>query len=145
MGMPTLKRFARPLDWTQIEAVLRRYGQLVATDQAMPQQALPPVMIRFPGESRRHVRARSATVSSPFDRKGPEDPVYLYLHMENFQDPGQRPPPRLEGLDEDALSSLPIPPPLATPRALGEDKEQMTPAAAPKRRARQRRSRGPRQ
>lgn len=146
MGMPTLKRFARPLDWTQIEAVLRDYGQLVATDQAKPQQALPPVMIRVPGESRRHVRARSATVSSPFDRSGSDDPVYLYLHMENFQDPGQRPPPRLEGLDEDALSSLPIPPPLVTPRALAEeDKEQMTPASPPKRRARQRRSRGPRQ
>ena len=29
MGMPTLKRFARPLDWANLDAVLRRYARKV--------------------------------------------------------------------------------------------------------------------
>ena len=34
MGMPTLKRFARPLGWAGIDAVLRRYARKVRKARA---------------------------------------------------------------------------------------------------------------
>ena len=40
MGMPTLKRFARPLDWAGIDAVLRGYARTVQKASARGQKAL---------------------------------------------------------------------------------------------------------
>ena len=47
MGMPTLKRFARPLDWAGMDAVLRRYARKVRKAHAEGQQARPLLEIRF--------------------------------------------------------------------------------------------------
>ena len=62
-------------------------------------EALPPLVLRLPGETRKHLLARlgdtvdssplcsepflsrSLTISSPFERKGSQEPIYLYLHM----------------------------------------------------------------
>jgi len=103
MGMPTLKRFARPLDWAGLETALRGYARGVRKAQAHGEEAekqvLPGLMLRLPGESRKHLLSRSLAVSSPFERKK-HDPVHLYLHMMDFQGPpSQR--PRMDGLDED--------------------------------------------
>ncbi|CAE7823072.1 unnamed protein product [Symbiodinium sp. CCMP2456] len=40
MGMPTLKRFARPLDWAGIDAVLRRYARKVRKAHAEGKEVL---------------------------------------------------------------------------------------------------------
>ncbi|CAE7945509.1 unnamed protein product [Symbiodinium sp. KB8] len=84
MGMPTLKRFARPLDWAGLEAALRGYARQVRRSQAhgkeAEKQVFPGLMLRLPGESRKHLLSRSLVVSSPFERQK-HDPVYLYLHM----------------------------------------------------------------
>ncbi|CAE7682844.1 unnamed protein product [Symbiodinium sp. CCMP2592] len=84
MGMPTLKRFARPLDWAGLEAALRGYARGVRKAQAQGEEAekqvLPGLMLRLPGESRKHLLSRSLAVSSPFERKK-HDPIHLYLHM----------------------------------------------------------------
>ena len=49
MGMPTLKRFARPLDWAGIDAALRRYAREVrkasASGQEAPQPSSPPCAV----------------------------------------------------------------------------------------------------
>ncbi|CAE7823062.1 unnamed protein product [Symbiodinium sp. CCMP2456] len=88
MGMPTLKRFARPLDWAGLEAALRGYARQVRKSQAHGEEAekqvLPGLMLRLPGESRKHLLSRSLAVSSPFERKK-HDPIHLYLHMMDFQ------------------------------------------------------------
>ncbi|CAE7201931.1 unnamed protein product [Symbiodinium necroappetens] len=41
MGMPTLKRFARPLDWAGLEAALRGYARQVRRSQAHGEEAGP--------------------------------------------------------------------------------------------------------
>ena len=42
MGMPTLKRFARPLDWAGIDGTLRRYARQVRKASARGQEARTP-------------------------------------------------------------------------------------------------------
>eukprot|EP00439_Symbiodinium_sp_Y106_P039865 s7759_g4.t2 len=87
MGMPTLKRFARPLDWAGLETALRGCARGVRKAQAHGEEAekqvFPGLMLRLPGESRKHLLSRSLAVSSPFERKK-HDPVHLYLHMMDF-------------------------------------------------------------
>ena len=39
MGMPTLKRFARPLDWAGLETALRGYARGVRKAQAHGEEA----------------------------------------------------------------------------------------------------------
>ena len=46
MGMPTVKRFARPLDWVGIDAVLRRYARTVQ-EAEFGQQAHSEGLERF--------------------------------------------------------------------------------------------------
>ncbi|CAE7517399.1 Herc2, partial [Symbiodinium pilosum] len=139
MGMPCLKQFARPLDWTGIEDGLRRYAELVDSGAAGGQQAIPPMMLRVPGEPRRHLRARMATLSSPFDRNAPGQPIYLYLHLQGFQVPRRRPTMRLEGVAEHLVGAS-LPPKPDERHLPGQEQDDLSPpTAAPKRKARQRR------
>eukprot|EP00439_Symbiodinium_sp_Y106_P001163 s2272_g1.t1 len=97
LGMPTLKRFARPLDWENLNGYLRHYAR-----QASEKQSLGSIMLRMPGESRKLLQARRATISSPYAQT-PNQPARLFLHLANFKD--KRPKnsrPRLAGLDENA-------------------------------------------
>eukprot|EP00439_Symbiodinium_sp_Y106_P011854 s5971_g1.t2 len=121
MGMPTLKRFARPLDWANLDAVLRRYARKVrkAHGEAQGQQgeeeeqALPSMTLRVPGESRKHLRSRRVAISSPFPRQHTTDDVFLYIHLQSFEEPRVRATLSLASLGEEtvgfegpALSSL---------------------------------------
>ena len=54
MGMPTLKRFARPLDWVGIDAVLRGYARTVR-EGACGQQARRDLPILLVAAGRRQV------------------------------------------------------------------------------------------
>ncbi|CAE7805592.1 unnamed protein product, partial [Symbiodinium necroappetens] len=88
MGMPTLKRFARPLDWAGMDAVLRRYARKVRKAHAEGQQvegeqeqALSSMTLRVPGESRKHLRSRRVTISSPFPRQHAAADVFLYVNL----------------------------------------------------------------
>ncbi|CAE7880189.1 unnamed protein product, partial [Symbiodinium necroappetens] len=112
MGMPTLKRFARPLDWVGIDAVLRGYARTVregACGQQVPEekQALPSMTLRVPGESRRHLRARHVSISSPFPRQHAAEDVFLFLHLVGFEGPPPPPTSRLGDLDEDQCPPSP--------------------------------------
>ena len=55
MGMPTLKRFARPLDWANLDAVLRRYARKVCKahgeNQGQQVRRGPFLRDRSPAES----------------------------------------------------------------------------------------------
>mmetsp|Transcript_61708 Transcript_61708/g.144483 ORF Transcript_61708/g.144483 Transcript_61708/m.144483 type:complete len:583 (-) Transcript_61708:51-1799(-) len=102
LGMPTLKRFARPLDWENLNGYLRHYARQVGKGQASEKQSLGSIMLRMPGESRKLLQARRATISSPYAQT-PNQPARLFLHLANFKD--KRPKnsrPRLAGLDENA-------------------------------------------
>ena len=58
--------------------------------------------LRIPGFStRKHLQARSAVISSPFERNSRDEPVHLFLHMMNFKGESKKEGPRLEGVDED--------------------------------------------
>ncbi|CAE7682793.1 unnamed protein product [Symbiodinium sp. CCMP2592] len=124
MGMPTLKRFARPLDWANLDAVLRRYARKVRKAYAEnpagqqveeEEQALPSMTLRVPGESRKHLRSRRVAISSPFPRQHTTDDVFLYIHLQSFEEPRVRATPSLASLGEEtpvdfegpALSSRP--------------------------------------
>eukprot|EP00439_Symbiodinium_sp_Y106_P029007 s5971_g3.t1 len=112
MGMPTVKRFARPLDWVGIDAVLRRYARTVQEaefGQQVPEekQALPSMTMRVPGESRRHLRARHVSISSPFPRHHAAEDVFLFLHLVGFEGPPPPPTSRLGDLDEDQCPPSP--------------------------------------
>ncbi|OLP84425.1 hypothetical protein AK812_SmicGene34705 [Symbiodinium microadriaticum] len=82
LGMPTLKRFARPLDWENLNGYLRHYARQVGKGLASEKQSLGSIMLRMPGEARKLLQAR---------------------HLANFKDKRPRNSrPRLAGLDEDA-------------------------------------------
>ncbi|CAE7823080.1 unnamed protein product [Symbiodinium sp. CCMP2456] len=112
MGMPTLKRFARPLDWVGnagIDAVLRRYARKVRKAHAEnpgqqveeEEQAFPSMTLRVPGESRKHLRSRRVAISSPFPRQHTTDDVFLYVHLQSFEERRARAPPSLTSLGEE--------------------------------------------
>ncbi|OLP82423.1 hypothetical protein AK812_SmicGene36928 [Symbiodinium microadriaticum] len=101
LGMPTLKRFARPLDWQGFSSFLRRYSRQVAKGKSPAEQSMNGITLRLPSDSRKHLIARQGTLSSPFVRNEPSDPVHLILQLSDFR--GERPQevhPRLEGVDE---------------------------------------------
>ncbi|CAE7568079.1 unnamed protein product [Symbiodinium sp. CCMP2456] len=101
LGMPTLKRFARPLDWQGFSSFLRRYSRQVAKGKSPPEQSMNGITLRLPSDSRKHLFARQGSLSSPFVRNAPSDPVHLILALSDFR--GERPQeihPRLEGVDE---------------------------------------------
>ncbi|CAE7859918.1 unnamed protein product [Symbiodinium necroappetens] len=117
MGMPTLKRFARPLDWAGIDAVLRRYARKVRKARARGEeevepakQVLPSMTLRIPGESRKHLCSRCVEIS-PLPRQHAGEDVFLYINLFGFE--GPTPPPRrlpsLSSLDEDASLCTPAP------------------------------------
>lgn len=102
LGMPTLKRFARPLDWENLNGYLRHYARQVGKGLASEKQSLGSIMLRMPGEARKLLQAKRATISSPYVRT-PNQPARLFLHLANFKDKRPRNSrPRLAGLDEDA-------------------------------------------
>ncbi|CAE7926604.1 unnamed protein product, partial [Symbiodinium sp. KB8] len=102
LGMPTLKRFARPLDWENLNGYLRHYARQVGKGLASEKQSLGSIMLRMPGEARKLLQAKRATISSPYART-PNQPARLFLHLANFKDKRPRNSrPRLAGLDEDA-------------------------------------------
>ncbi|CAE7823090.1 unnamed protein product [Symbiodinium sp. CCMP2456] len=145
MGMPTLKRFARPLDWVGIDAALRGYARTVQEGpcgQQVPEekQALPSMTMRVPGESRRHLRARHVSVSSPFPRHHAADDVFLFLHLVGFEGPPPPPTSRLGELDED---QCPPSPPLTGQEArvdLEPTRQEPGPGSGRRPRRRRRRS-----
>ncbi|CAE7728066.1 unnamed protein product [Symbiodinium sp. CCMP2592] len=101
LGMPTLKRFARPLDWQGFSSFLRRYARQVAKGKLPTEQSMNGITLRLPSDSKKHIIARQGTLSSPFARNAPSDPVHLILQLTDFR--GERPqevPSRLEGVDE---------------------------------------------
>ncbi|CAE7896122.1 unnamed protein product [Symbiodinium microadriaticum] len=117
MGMPTLKRFARPLDWAGMDAVLRRYARKVRKAHAEGQQvegeqeqALSSMTLRVPGESRKHLRSRRVTISSPFPRQHAAADVFLYVNLLGFEGPPARKTPSLSSLDEDVSMCDPAAP-----------------------------------
>eukprot|EP00439_Symbiodinium_sp_Y106_P035035 s859_g4.t1 len=101
LGMPTLKRFARPLDWQGFSSFLRRYARQVAKGKSPTEQSMNGITLRLPSDSKKHIIARQGTLSSPFARNVPSDPVHLILQLTDFR--GERPQEvhsRLEGVDE---------------------------------------------
>ncbi|CAE7778544.1 unnamed protein product [Symbiodinium microadriaticum] len=62
LGMPTLKRFARPLDWENLNGYLRHYARQVGKGLASEKQSLGSIMLRMPGEARKLLQARSSRI-----------------------------------------------------------------------------------
>jgi len=128
LNMPTLKRFARPLEWPHLDGWLRYYANLVACEEAPASLDLPPLVLRVPGDTRRHVMGKKVTVSSPFPRKEQDEPVYMYLYMRNF-DGQKKQEQRLEGVVEASAATVENaevrpPPGPSVGSAAGEGKEQ---------------------
>ena len=91
LGMPSLKKFLRPLDWFPLEAKLRQYAR-VARKELPAQKKLAPLMFRVPGDSRSFIRARDVTLKSVFN--GPRSatqPALLHLTLSNFNEERRKP------------------------------------------------------
>ncbi|CAE7663688.1 unnamed protein product, partial [Symbiodinium pilosum] len=85
-GMPSLKRFIRPLDWLAVEAQLRHFAHAARTSKPKS-RCLPPMMLRIPGESRSYLRARSASIKSMFTGpRPPNQPAWIHLTLSKFNE-----------------------------------------------------------
>lgn len=86
LGMPTLKRFVRPLDWLQVEAQLRQFAHAARTSRPKSRN-LPPLMFRIPGESKSFLRARDVSVKSMFTGpRPPGQPAWVHLTLSKFNE-----------------------------------------------------------
>ncbi|CAE7022579.1 unnamed protein product [Symbiodinium sp. CCMP2456] len=86
LGMPTLKRFVRPLDWLQVEAQLRQFAHAARTSRPKNRN-LPPLMFRIPGESKSFLRARDVSVKSMFTGPRPAgQPAWVHLTLSKFNE-----------------------------------------------------------
>ncbi|CAE7435368.1 unnamed protein product, partial [Symbiodinium microadriaticum] len=61
-------------------------------------------------------------ISSPFPRQHTTDDVFLYIHLQSFEEPRVRPPPSLTSLDEEVGFEGPVPSPMSRPGHADEDK-----------------------
>ncbi|CAE7547990.1 unnamed protein product [Symbiodinium natans] len=112
-GMPTLKKFIRPLDWFPLEAKLRQYAQAARKEQPA-QKKLAPLMLRVPGDSRGFLRAQSVSVKSAFGGPRPgKQPALLHMTLSSFNEERRAAtaePPPLSRVEESSHARAEAPP-----------------------------------
>ena len=86
LGMPTLKRLIRPSDWPAVQAQLSHLAHRGTTHKGTARsQTLPPMMLRVPGEQKRYVHAKGASVKAAYSGFRPQGvPAYLQLTLNKF-------------------------------------------------------------
>jgi len=84
MGMPSLQKFVRPLDWHGVSRTVRNFSSRCKKEVPEPQE-VPPLMLRIPGGSRQYIHAHSGFISSFFPGPRPKGKAaLLHLTLQDF-------------------------------------------------------------
>eukprot|EP00434_Breviolum_minutum_P025782 symbB.v1.2.022790.t1/scaffold2061.1/size90854/3 len=64
LGMPTLKRFAAPMEWDFLRRSLKSYLKSTLHEKGPPESMLlGPLLLRLPGEARSYLQAKHVSLS----------------------------------------------------------------------------------
>eukprot|EP00438_Fugacium_kawagutii_P023223 Skav215692 [mRNA] locus=scaffold278:463630:464748:- [translate_table: standard] len=99
-GMPTLRRFIRPLDWDRIERMFSTVLNLPPADQRERCYFRRPTLFRIPGESRRYLCARRTSLRLADDSVVPGRPSHFWMHLTQFDSSQIRRPRQHQQLEE---------------------------------------------
>ena len=103
---PSMKILSKISEWDNLQSLLRSYAMGVLQGAPDLPAALHALQIRIPGAPRKMLKARHVRLSLANRSREFGQPIFLYLHLKNFNKKEAR-PSYVTGLQNEALQEQP--------------------------------------